>query len=355
MPHPPEFQIAVHRFARRTAVGSFLGGSLRGVAVVAALAAGVLLLVRALGGGLMPSLWWALLPLPALGYGLVQLRAQRLTPAEAAAHLDQRLSLHGLLVAATELGELEPSWQGALQRGLADQERMRPRPVWSRLLPWPLASSALFGLVCLLPPPAAPAARLPSAPAVEQQLQELQRQFAELQQAPLPEPVQQELQQKLQELEHKIDAGEVPQWRDLDQLQARLDREKLLQQAQALDAAQAAGQLGQAGAAAPSAEGLAQKLDALAKAGLLDKLPPELLAKLAGMKSPSGGFDPAALGQDPAGLQALADALAQAAGDLALGFDPSALDGKELADLQAMLQRFPKPEHVHGPECEGGT
>lgn len=347
--------LAARRFAARTALAAFVGGSLRGLAMTAALAAGALLLLRAFGGHLAPSWPWLLLFLPALGSGLWLLRAQRLSCAEAAAHLDQRLGLHGLLLTATELGEVDAAWQARLAQGLSRQQQVQPRLSWSRLLPWPLASSLLLTGVCLLPPPVTPAAAvLASAPAVEQQLQELQRQFAELQQAPLPEPVQQELQHKLQELEHKIDAGEVPQWRDLDQLQARLDREKLLQQAQALDAAQAAEQLGEAKAAAPSPADLAQQLEALAKSGLLDQLPPELLAKVKAMQNASGGFDPAALGQDPADLQALAAALAAAAGDLAQGFDASALDPGELADLQQTLKRFAKPEHEHGPECEGG-
>ncbi|MBK8096779.1 MAG: hypothetical protein IPK26_06710 [Planctomycetes bacterium] len=346
-------ETAVDAFARKTTLCAFAVGLLRGLAVVTAAAAAALLLLRAFGGYLAPSPWWALAALPAIAFAVFHARRQALGPA-AAAHLDRRLGLDGLLLATLESEPPVPVWQARVLAALPRARGVAPRVTWRPLLPPAALGGLLLTGAAMLPPPD-PLAPTTVPTAVQMQVDRLAEKLRDLQQA-LPEDTREDLEQKLQEFARRLDAGDVPEWTELDRVQDRLEREQLLQLAQERAAADAARAMQQSGSSNPAtAEAVAALAKAMAAAGLLDKLPPSAMQALA-QAALESGFDPAQLPQDAAALQALADALAAAAGDLEAG--PAGLDAAQLADLQQLLQQRglgQGQEHVHGPECAGGT
>lgn len=334
---------AVASFARRAALGSFVGGACRALTAVALAAALMQLGARLLGSDLVPTSWWAPSPwwtlaaLPVLAAGWLAMRRERLAPAVAAAHLDRRLGADGLLLAAHGAPPLDASWRARLDASLARLPEALPRIRWSRLLPVPLAAVAFAAGLALLPPPPAPSAPLPQL-AVTAELERLAAQLEKLtDRGQVPEAVQRELDATLQQLEQRNAAGQRPDWRELDALGERIAREQLLQ-----NLARAAASTRDAGKA--DAKTLAAAAQALAASGLLDKLPADLAAQLGAARQADGSFAADLLPQDLAALQALAKAMADAAGQLAgeagQGAGVAGMDAQQIADLQATLAKF---------------
>lgn len=353
MPSQPTRAIA--QFCQRVAIGAWLGAALQAAAATGLAAAVALVTLRVCGGYVAPSPWWALGAVPVVAYACWRLRRERMAPAIAAAHLDSRLGLDGLLLAAHEGQELDPAWQERLQQGLVRLPEVLPQPRWRRLLPMPLLALALASGVAMLPAPVLPGAvKMPALQSDLEQLATVMRSLFE--RGAIPDEVKQELEQKLADMQRKVAAGEAPEWRDLDQLDQRLEREELLQAAR--DPGQAPGGAGAAieaeNASAPTPGQLAAAAKALADAGLLDRLPPNLLEALQKAQRPDGTFDADALPQDLKALKQLAEAMAGAAGKFGAGQLGAGLDGKQLADLKKVLEQFgQQPGQTPGQGANG--
>jgi hypothetical protein len=336
---------AVSAFTRRVAAASFLTGALQATGVVATVAAATLLGSRLGGYGVVPDAWWALLLLPVVAGGWWRLRRERLAPAFAAAHLDRRLQLGGLLLAAHEGVALEPAWQRQLAAGLAAVPAALPRPRWAQLVRWPLAAVGLSTLLLLLPQPAPAPGALPPSFAATEAVERLQDELEELLQQPdLPPEVAKELEQQLERLQQQLGENSPALWRELDALQQRLGRESLLATA-AASAAKAA-----LGGQDPAA--LAQAAAALLGAGGLDALPAAAKALLQRAMDAAGGIDPSKLPIDAESLQKLAEAMAGAVEQLAAAAAGEAAAAGQLGKLsQQQLQDL---RDLVAGACKGG-
>ncbi|MCB9887496.1 MAG: hypothetical protein H6838_18540 [Planctomycetes bacterium] len=164
----PSPALAIAAFARRSTAAVFGVSLSRGLLVAALALAAAQLGVRLTGGYLAPSWHWAWAALPVVAYAWWRARRQRLSPALAAAHLDRRLGLGGLLLAAHDGNELDATYAAQLSRGLQGAGAAAPHALWSQALPRPLAASALAAVLALLPPPAAHAAPAPAELATAQ-------------------------------------------------------------------------------------------------------------------------------------------------------------------------------------------
>jgi hypothetical protein len=348
-------------FVRCVTAGAFAAAGLRAVLVLGLAFAAAQLAVRATGGYLAPSWWWTLAAVPALAFAFVRARRERPLPAIAAAHLDRRLRLDGLLLCAHEGQALEPAWQQRLDERLRGAASVLPRTQWRRLAPMPLLAVLLAAGIALLPAPAPAAAAVP-LPTVQAEIEQLGEALRDLwQRGRLPEDVKQELERQLAALQQKVAESKVPEWSDLDRLEERLEREELLAAAAEPDRPSGNDGRGETGAThePATAASVAAAARALAAAGLLDKLPAAARDALRAAQQSDGAFAAGMLPQDPQALAALAEVLADAAGQLG---DLRGLEGAlgrlgELADLRDIVERFgARPdEHVHGPECKGGT
>ncbi len=334
---------AIARFRRRTAIGAFVGGMLQATCWLAVGWAATLLAVRVCGGFLPPAAWWSVFSLPVLAFGWWRHRAERMSPAVAAAHLDQRLGLDGLLLSTVELGPtLDATWAARLQQGLNRLPEVLPRLRWRQLLPLPFLALVLAVGVALLPAPYLLPGEVPR-PALRVELETLAAAMRDLfERGQVPLEVKEELQQKLAELQRKVEAGEVPEWRDLDQFDQRLEREQLLQAAREPGAKP--GGAGEPAATerteAPTPGQLAAAAKTLVDSGLLDRLPGELRGTLQKAQNDDGSFDPQLLPQDPKALAKLAEAMAGAAGKFGEGKLGAGLDAGQLADLEEVLKQF---------------
>jgi len=343
---------AIVCFRRRVAIGAFVGGMLQAICWLGLGWAATLLAVRVCGGYLPPAAWWSAWALPVLACGWWRLRAERMPAAVVAAHLDRRLGLDGLLLSASEVGAsevgategptLDATWTARLHQGLAHLPQVLPRLRWRQLLPLPFLALVLASGVAMLPAPYPPPAEVP-VPALRAELETLAATMRDLfERGQVPDEVKQELQQKLAELQRKVEAGEVPEWRDLDQFDQRLEREQLLQAVREPGAKP--GGAGEAAATerteAPTPGQLAAAAKALVDSGLLDRLPGELRSTLQKARNDDGSFDPSLLPQDPKALAKLAEAMAGAAGKLGEGQLGAGLDPGQLADLQEVLKQF---------------
>lgn len=342
---------AIASFRRRVAVAAFLAGAAQALLVVAALFAVTLLVARLCGAHLPPSWWWLLLGLPVVSWGGLRARRERLSAGAAAAHLDRRLGLDGLLLSVDQLCvdegvELDAEWRGRVHRGLSRLPAALPRTRWRRILPVPLIAAGLAVLTASLPPPPPPE-QARELPTFEAEVDRLGSELRELfERGHVPEEVEEELRQKHGDLEDKVAAGEVPEWRDFDELDQRISREQLMQlAAEGAARASAAGGDRQGRSAARSPESLQAAAKMLADLGLLDDLPAQFAAALAAVRQGDGSFALEDLPFDAAQLQALAEAFGDAFGDLQ-GMDLGSLGLPEgqLAELQALVEGF----------CEGG-
>ena len=166
MPTP---EAAIASFRRRLTALGFVMGALRATLVIAVLAAAALVGARLFDGYLPMNWWWAALVVPVVAFGWYRASRERPDLPTAAAHLDRRLELGGLLLSAhqvaggvgagAERAELDPAWRAHLQHAMAGLPAALPRLRWGRLLPGPVLAAAVFTLTAMLPPPAlAPAA-----------------------------------------------------------------------------------------------------------------------------------------------------------------------------------------------------
>jgi hypothetical protein len=346
---------AVAAFSRRVAVTSFLAGAMQAVLVVAAGVALLQLALRCLGVQLPPQPIWGVLLVPVLAAGWWRLRRERLETTVIAGHIDRRLGLQGLLLCAREGLVLEPAWSAHLQERLQALPAVLPRPRWKRLLVLPMLALSLATGVTLLPAPPGRAEPVP----LQARTAELDRIAEQLrglfERGDLPIETQREIEQKVQELRQKVDAGEAPEWRDLDQLEQQLERAELLAAASREGKDGGSGGNGReqpAGSAKnPTPAALAKAAAALAAAGLLDDLKTPLAAGLLAAQAADGSFDPKKLSLDAEGLRQLAEAMAAAAGQ-SLGELAQRLPAEQLADLRAIVEGY-GPESAAGDAVEG--
>lgn len=348
MPFVP--RVAIAAFRRRVHGGAFVAAVLQATLATAVAAAAAQIAVRSFGGYVAPHPAWLGLLLPVLLFGWWRAARRRLPDAVAAAHLDRRLGLQGLLLAADEGLPLEPAWQARLDRQLARLPLVLPAVRWRRLLPVPGLATLLATVITLLPPPPQSSAepQLATAQAELERLAEVARDlFAR---GHVPDEVAQEIEHKLEELQQQLAAGAAPEWRDLDQLGQRLEREQLLQAAARTlgepAAGATAGESEGRSEPAASAEMVAAAARALAEVGGLDALPEAMQGLLRGARRPDGTFDASALPEDMAALQSLAEALAGLLGPLAL----DAVRGLGAEQLDA-LRRL--AEGMEGPGAAG--
>jgi len=341
---------AVAAFSRRVAATSFLAGAMQAVLVVSSGVALLELALRCLGLHLAPRPIWAVLLVPVLAGGWWRQRRERLDATVAAGHLDRRLGLHGLLLCAREGQALEPAWSAHLHERLLALPAVLPRPRWRKLLVLPMLALLLAAGVSLLPAPPG-AAEPPKLQARTAELDRIAEQLRDLfARGDLPAETQREIEQKVQELRQKVEAGEVPEWRDLDQLEQQLERAELLAAAsrEGNDGGGSGSERDGGLAKSPTPEALAKTAAALAAAGLLDEMPAPLAAGLRAAQAADGSFDPKALPQDAAGLRALAEAMAAAAGQ-SLGELAQRLPPEQLADLRALVEG----QGLQGDDVEG--
>lgn len=327
-------------FARRVTFGVFCGELLRALAVLALAATCVLLAARFDGGYVAPRWWWGFGLVPALAFAGWRAAGRRLSTAEAALHVDRRLGLHGLLLAAVDGAALEPAWRARITAALPGLRTVLPRVKWTRVLPWPAFAMLLAAAVAALPPPEPPSpppARTAIAAEIERAAEKLRDLLARGQ---MPDEAKQDLEAKVKELQQRLAAGEVPEWRDVDQLQQRLDREQLLQAATETPRDPRGTEPAAVAAADVSPQQLAAAANALSAAGLLASLPPELRSMLDAAKGESG-VEADGLPQDADALRRLAEAMAKAAGgEGALGDLAQKLGAAQLADLKAVIDAF---------------
>jgi hypothetical protein len=337
MPVTPAAALAA--FSRRVAAASFLAGAMQAVLVVSVGVVLAEIALRVLGLHLPPQPIWLVLLVPVLATGWWRQRRERLDGTVAAGHLDRRLGLQGLLLCAREGQVLEPAWSAHLQERLQALPAVLPRPQWKKLLVLPMLALSLAVGTTLLPAPPAQAER-PQLQARTAELEKIAEQLRDLfARGDLPAESRSEIEQKVQELRQKVDAGEAPEWRDLDQLEQQLERAELLAAAsrEGKDGGgsgrERAGDIAQS----PTPAALAKAAAALAAAGLLDDMPAPLAAGLLAAQAADGTFDPKALPQDAEGLKALAEAMAKAAGQ-SLGELAQQLPPGQLADLRALVE-----------------
>lgn len=363
MPRSPE--IAVTTFARRAASGAFAAALLRGLGLAAGAATAAMLGARLFGVHLAPHVGWTAAVVPVVWYASWRTRRERPGPAAAAAHLDRRLGLDGLLLCAHEGLALDAAQQRRLGERLAALPTALPRIRWRALLPWPAAAVLFAVVVALLPPPPVPAPPLPVAAATTE-LERLGERLRDLQErGELPEDAERDLAQRLEELQRRLAEGDVPEWRELDDVDRRLERERLLQAA-AADAPGDAVPAGdrEASADALSAAQVAAAAEALAAAGQLAALPADMQALLDAARREGTRISPESLPQDAAALRALAEAMAQAAAQPGAlqqleaaardGQGLGGLDGGQLADLRDVLDAFGGAGGATGSEAEAG-
>ncbi len=350
----PTIHPAVSRFLRSASRAAFVLGALRVLAVVATGGAAVLLGLRLLGHYVPPTWWWLLAALPVLVGAGWAVRQARLSPAAAAAHLDQRLGLRGLLVAAQSGGELDANYQRLLRHGLGELPGALPAVAWRQALPQPFAAAVALTVVALLPPPdPAPVPPGRSELAIAQ-VEQVERGLRDLfERGEVPEEIKDELQRRLGELKDAVAAGRAVDWRDLDDLEQRLEREAQLQRlAQVAQRANPPGRqvASKGGKPSPTSQQLAMAAKALLDAGLLDQMSQPLLEALRNARMPDGTFDPSKLDLDPAALAELlqqVEGLAGRLGQLAQGLDPA-----QLQELERLAREF--AQRQFGAGAEGG-
>ena len=310
---------------------------MQAVLVVAVVAALLQLALRCLGSHLAPQPIWAVLLVPVLAAGWWRLHRERLDATVAAGHLDRRLGLQGLLLCAREGQALEPAWSAHLHERLLALPAVLPRPRWKKLVVLPGLALSLATAITLLPAPPLP----PEPPQLLARTAELDRIAEQLRdlfaRGDLPVETQREIEQKVQELRQKVEAGEVPEWRDLDQLEQQLERAELLAAA-SREGNDGGGSGSESGGETqhPTPAALAKMAAALSAAGLLDNLPAPFGAGLLAAQAADGSFDPTKLPQDAESLRQLAEAMAAAAGQ-SLGELAQRLPPEQLADLRALV------------------
>lgn len=334
---------AIQSFRRRLQLAAFTRGALMGCFVVTVCAAVLLLGERLLEGsqlGAWPSwVWWGGAAMVALANGCFCLRGLQLSDATVAAHLEKRLSSHGLssnalLLAASEGVELDRAFQTKLSNDLLHVPEVLPTIRWRSLLPRPVAAAGLLAAMLCLPAHAPQQQGGEALAVVTQRLSEQVEQLAAREQ--VPEERLQDLRQAVADLQQRAKAGDESLWREIDQLRERIAREQKLA-AVADGAAEAQSQPSsdagrRAAPATPAAKELADAMAKLAALrpdaaqdllGKLSKLDAATKQAIAAAMQPDGSVDASQLPDDPASRSALAEAVAEQAKELA--GDPAAL------------------------------
>jgi hypothetical protein len=324
------------RFRRRVHCALFLGGFVDATALLLLLAAMGLLTCRLMAWP--PPAWhpaYAALGLIPCAFGVFRAWRRALPSLTRAAHLDQRLALDGLLLSACEADAA--AWEVRLADGLRRATARMPRLRVGLLTGRLLLPGVLFAAACLLPQTQPPAPRVDKP--LAQALADLQSEL-ELakQEGVLPQDKIDELVRRAAELHDAAQQGEQPTWADVDELQARLQQERALQQdalaktAHALralqEASRNAGAQSQSGSSFDAQAQMQELLQHAAAAGLLDKLPKDL--------DPSRG----AKAGDADAFEQLAQALAQTALEQVEAQRGQAGEGEGLAleDLAEVLR-----------------
>ncbi len=331
----------IRRFLRRVRWGRFVGASAQALVVLAVAAAALLITLRLLGHAPTPSPWWALaLVIPPV-FGVLAVRRLGFSHRLGAAHLDRRLGMDGLLVTALERDAA--AYAPEIRERLADVRTALPRLRLGRPAAR-LGLTALVIFVLLLLPPLAPA---PAAapPIVAESLETYEAKLDALEErGALKAERKESFEERIESLKSKVKEGEQVAWKDLDAIQEALAHEEALEGARLEHARQdlAAFARGDDEATARGRSAAAERMAALladAKAaGLLDKLPPDMAAKLGQMASKN---DAAGLAEayDETALRQLAAALAQTADDKLGGLPQGALpQGGALPSLQELMQ-----------------
>lgn len=367
---PPSSVVAA--FTRRLAAAGFVQG-----AAWAACGLALAVVVVVLGGRLLgvPAAasadghWLWLLLVPIVGSGLWRARQVRLSPADAAAHLDHRLQLGGLLLSAHEGAGLDPAFAQQLHEGLRGWRTALPAGDPLRRFGPSLGALGLLLLVLAWPgDPVHEPARAPGAwPGALRGLRErLAGAFAQGLVGPAGLA---ELGQKLAALA----AGrpeDASAWRALDALAEQLAREQLLGGlAPAPTGGDEAGEAGRSAALEQAVERLrvfaeSDGLGAMARRLLEQQLadvgdvakdaPADALAKL---RELAARFAGPGLGEPPGVPGAAADDLAKLGG-LAAGLGKMAGAGARSARGEAGDGRAAPPgggAEADAAEAAGGA
>ena len=333
-------EVIVRRFVVRVRRRSALAGAVEGLAAAAVFVLGLLLVLRVVFPvGLAPGLWVAIvLGAGALLGAVLRLRRAPFSRDLGAAHLDQRLGLQGLLL--TDREAEAAAWRPTLDAALARAADAHPTLLPTHLLRRGLVAALAVAASFLLP------ARAPAGPVVDplgqEALEEIQAQLDALEEnAAIEEEKAEAIQERLDALEAGLEKDGFLAWTDLDALERRLEQEEARHAGDLAKAMEgltdfAANPEPEGGAEAAQGE-MAALLESAAAAGLLDKLPPDLRAKL-GLDGATGGIDPSKLPQDLETLRQLAAALAATAGQ---ALDRLGAQGAlSAADLEALEQRL---------------
>jgi len=248
---------------------------------------------------------------------------------------------------------------GRVAASLSRRRAVLPALRWRRVLPPPLLAGVILLLVAMIPVPE-PVVQPQSMPAAQLAVDKLEEEFERLAQDELPEEEQGELEQKFAELRQQLDQGEIPEWSELDRLDARLDRQSLLQQLRREEIARAAAAMQAASQdAASQAQAVAAASQALLAEGMFEAVRAQLTEEqqeaLDELLASDGVADAGMAGLDAEALAQLAEAMGEALGEVGeAGQAAGTLDAAARQQLADLLASRPEEGHVHGPECAGG-
>lgn len=342
---------AIQRFRRRLQLAAFVRGM--SVSCFAALSLVVVALLAERFGEVqllsdLPGwvVWTGVAAVALVGGALI---AHRTAFADQVVvqHLEQRLLTNGLLLAASQGVTLDPAFERRLLKQLAAASAVLPVVRWQHLAMRPIAVALLVLIAQQLP---AKIEQRQASEALNVAIDRLAKEVEEIAQLDaVPDGHVEELRKAVTDLSQRAETGDYGLWREIDQLQERLDREEKL----------AAGDDGGAGKLGPKNDDgkgdanpesasagasnetrqpidgtrLADAMSKLGKlkAGTLDNLMARLPGDLGDAEKkaiadaikPDGSVDPVALPDDKATQSALADAIAETVEELMA--DPAAL------------------------------
>jgi len=341
----------MHRLLRKVRLAMFLGGIADATAVLALGAAAFLLVARFVGWSIAPDpLWLAWLVLP-LAWGALRTAKTGITSLGAAAYVDRRFGLRGLLLASLERDA--SAWQDTLRARLADSPAAMPGLRGRRLGARALLPLLLLAGVLLLPPPAVAATHALN-PLIFEALADFEQALdLAIEEGAVDDERGVEMRARLKQLKGGLLSEERVLWNDVDALQARLSHEAAMAESRAQRsraALQDFARRARSGGAKAGSEHLAKMLEQAREMGRMPELPPELLKKL-GAAMGENGLDASALeGMTKEQLAQLADALADAmAGDPTQLPPGEWLDPTQLSDLKRLVAGEFDPDHEHGP------
>jgi len=334
---------AIQRFRRRLRLATFV----RAVSVASFAAmvvvAGVLLFERFADTQILTSLpWWGVwCGIAAVGLlaGFVLMRRTAFDDATVAQHLEQRLATNGLLLTASQGVALDASYQSQLTKRLTHTDTVLPAIRWQHLLMRPMAAAVLVIVVQYLPSEITQQSSNEALEVAVERLKDEVEQVAQLES--VPDEQVDELRAAVTELEERVATADNGLWREIDQLQERIDREEKLAAGDDGGAGGGNGESESDDESAGDSNGSQQPFDraqlaaAMSKLGKMDKqgkLDGALLGKvmdalpgtiddaakqaIAEAVQEDGSVAPEALPEDPEALAALSEALAETAEQL---------------------------------------